>query len=117
MTKKVYKIAKAADWRQASSRGSFVGSVDDLRDGFIHLSTEHQLRGTLEKHFRDEGDLVLIAIEAETLGSSLKWEVSRGGDLFPHLYGEIPTAVTLWQRALNLGTDGVPQLDKTWFAC
>jgi uncharacterized protein (DUF952 family) len=117
MTKRVYKIAKTADWRQASSSGSFVGSADDKRDGFIHLSAEHQLRGTLEKHFRGESDLVLIAIEAETLGSSLKWEVSRGGDLFPHLYGEIPIAETLWQRVLNLGTDGVPQLDETWFAC
>jgi uncharacterized protein (DUF952 family) len=117
MTKTVYKIAKSADWHQATSSGRFAGSADDIRDGFIHLSAEHQLRGTLEKHFSGESDLVLIAIEAETLGPSLKWEVSRGGDLFPHLYGELPISKTLWQRALSLGKNGVPRLDEAWFAC
>jgi uncharacterized protein (DUF952 family) len=117
MTKTVYKIAKAADWQHATSSGRFVGSADDIRDGFIHLSAKHQLRGTLEKHFSGESELVLIAIEAEVLGPSLKWEVSRGGDLFPHLYGELPTSKTLWQRTLSLEKSGVPRLDEAWFAC
>ena len=117
MTKIVYKIAKAADWRRATSSGRFAGSADDIRDGFIHLSAQHQLRGTLEKYFSGESDLVLIAIEGAALGPLLKWEVSRGGDLFPHLYGELPISKTLWQRALRVEKNGIPRLDEAWFAC
>ena len=105
MGEPVYKICDEAALQEARSKGRFEGSPDDLRDGFIHLSAEHQLRGTLEKHFSGESDLVLIAIEAETLGPSLKWEVSRGGDLFPHLYGPLPlhavVAVTQVGRATH----------------
>src|SRR5690348_12039266 len=89
MEKIVFKIATVADWAEATEIGHYRGSQDDRRDGFIHLSNQHQLAGTLEKHFKDKGDLVLIAFEASSLGPELKWEQSRGGELFPHFYGDL----------------------------
>jgi uncharacterized protein (DUF952 family) len=117
MTKVVYKIAKRAEWSDAATRGAYSGSADDLRDGFIHLSAGHQVRGTLEKHFKYEADLVLIAFEEEKLGPDLRWEQSRGGESFPHLYGALPVDAALWQRPLTLGSDGTPHVDETWLAC
>jgi len=117
MTTIVYIIASKTDWRQACIGGHFAGSVDDMRDVFVHLSAEHQLRGTLEKHFKGGEDLILIAFEVETLGPSLKWEQSRGGDLFPHFYGYLPTSLSAWQRPLMRDSDGVPRLDEALLAC
>jgi uncharacterized protein (DUF952 family) len=117
MTKIVYKIAPADDWRQAMHNGGYAGSADDIRDGFVHLSAKHQLRGTLEKHFKGQQGLILIAFEEAALGSALKWEPSRGGDLFPHLYADLPSSAMLWQRPLKLGADGVPVINEDWFAC
>jgi uncharacterized protein (DUF952 family) len=117
MTKIVYKISSAADWLKAKRDGHFAGSADDIRDGFIHLSASHQLLGTLEKHFKGEGELILIAFEVARLGSALKWEQSRGGDLFPHLYGELPISQALWHRPLRRDADGVPRLDEALSAC
>jgi uncharacterized protein (DUF952 family) len=105
MTKIVYKII------------NFVGSVDDIRDGFIYLSARHQLRATLEKHFKGEDDLILIAFEVETHGPSLKCEQSRGGDLFPHLYGYLPISQSLWHRPRTPDAEGVPRLDEALLAC
>jgi uncharacterized protein (DUF952 family) len=85
----VYKIARKAEWDEAQRTGVYSGSPDDKRDGFIHLSSAAQVRATCAIHFAGEGDLVLVAIEAERLGPSLKWEVSRKGDKFPHLYGPL----------------------------
>ena len=85
----VYKIARKAEWEEAAKTGVFTGSPDDKRDGFIHLSSAAQVRATCAIHFAGERDLVLVAIEAERLGPSLKWEVSRKGDKFPHLYGPL----------------------------
>lgn len=113
----VYKITKVEDWKEAKARGSFFGSRDDSRDGFIHLSAEHQVRDTLEKHFSGEDDLVLIAFEAEALGPSLRWEASRGGDLFPHLYADLPASRALWQRTLIRSAEGHIHLDEEWFRC
>lgn len=106
----VYKIVSANEWQQATQMGVYTGSVDDRRDGFIHLSARHQLAGTAEKHFRGQLGLVLVAFEEAGLGIGLKWEVSRGGDPFPHLYGDLPAAAALWTKPLPLGQDGVPQL-------
>lgn len=117
MQKIVLKIVAVREWSKATTSGIYAGSPDDLRDGFIHLSSQHQLRGTLEKHFKDKGDLVLIAFEVATLGSQLKWEQSRGGDLFPHLYGNISVSGALWQRVLQNDENGVPQIDEEWFVC
>ena len=113
----LYKIAAVADWDQALQSGYYAGSADDIRDGFIHLSAQHQLRGTLEKHFKHKGELLLIAFEENKLGPALRWEQSRGGELFPHLYGDLPTSHVRWQRPLALGADGIHDLDEAWFTC
>lgn len=86
----VYKILRASEWAVFTTTGQFAGSADDLQDGFIHLSTEAQLRGTLTKHFAGEADLVIVEFEVAALGAHLRWEASRGGALFPHLYGVLP---------------------------
>lgn len=117
MSKIVFKIATVREWSKATIDGVYSGSADDRRDGFIHLSAQHQLRGTLEKHFKDKGDLVLIAFKTSSLGPELKWEQSRGGDLFPHLYGNIPVSEAMWERLLRNDENGIPRIDEEWFAC
>lgn len=86
----IYKICSAAEWRSAEQAGSFTGSAVDLADGFIHFSTAKQVAETARRHFAGQRDLVLIGVHEERLGAALKWEPSRGGDLFPHLYGPLP---------------------------
>ena len=81
------------------------GAPVDLRDGFIHLSTADQVRETAAKHFAGAADLMLIAVDAAAVERALKWEVSRDGDLFPHLYGPLPVSAVLWVRSLPLGSD------------
>jgi uncharacterized protein (DUF952 family) len=88
----IYKVCPLADWQAAQSTGIYTGSCDDRRDGFIHFSTADQLAGTLAKHFAGQENLVLLAVEAGALGDRLKWETSRGGKLFPHLYGKLKTS-------------------------
>jgi uncharacterized protein (DUF952 family) len=105
MAKIIYKICEAALWRQAERAGVFRGASIDVHDGFIHFSSASQVRATAAKHFLGVDDLVLIAIEADALGDALKWEVSRGGELFPHLYGELPLGAVLWVKPLPLGAD------------
>ena len=89
----IYKVLPRAEWEAACAAGAFLGSGIDLKDGFIHFSAEDQWRETLAKHFAGQTDLVLVAVEAAQLGEALKWEVSRGGALFPHLYGPLATAL------------------------
>ena len=91
----VYKILPCGEWDAALEAGVFLGSAVDVQDGFIHFSTAGQWRETLEKHFTGQGDLLLVAVEAEALGPELKWETSRGGALFPHLYAPFPTALAV----------------------
>jgi uncharacterized protein (DUF952 family) len=98
----IFKVCGREEWAAAKVAGVYRGSADDRRDGFIHFSTQAQLPGTLAKHFAGRDDLVLIAIEADALGDALKWEPSRGGDLFPHLYGALLTSAALWARPLPL---------------
>jgi uncharacterized protein (DUF952 family) len=102
----IYKIADAAPWAAAVASGAFAGSADDLRDGFIHLSTAVQARETAGKHFSGRAGLVLAAVDADKLGSVLKWETSRGGALFPHIYGVLPMSAVAWTKPLALGPDG-----------
>lgn len=104
----VFKVATRAAWQAACRDGVFRGSDDDLRDGFVHLSARHQLLGTLERHFNGQADLVLISFKSADLGNALKWEPSRNGDLFPHLYAGLPTAAARAVYDLTLGADGVP---------
>lgn len=95
MTEPIYKIMPAADWEAAQAGGVYRGSADDARDGFIHFSTRDQVAGTLAKHFTGQTNLVLVEIDPVMLGSPLRWELSRGGQLFPHLYDDLPvTAAT-----------------------
>ncbi|MGE0585378.1 MAG: DUF952 domain-containing protein [Flavobacteriaceae bacterium] len=82
----IYKVARKGEWDAAMRSGSYAGSPDDLRDGFIHFSTGEQLAATLEKHFSNEPDLLLLTADAASLGAALRWEPSRRGELFPHLY-------------------------------
>jgi uncharacterized protein (DUF952 family) len=96
----IFKVCGQAEWTAAEAAGRYEGSANDRRDGFIHFSTAAQLPGTLRKHFAGRDDLVLIAVEAEALGKALKWEPSRGGDLFPHLYAPLGRSAVLWVRPL-----------------
>ncbi len=102
----VYKICPRALWAEAEREGIFRGAPVDHADGYIHFSTADQVRETAAKHFAGADDLVLVAVDAEKLGPALKWEPSRGGALFPHLYGELPLAAAAWTKPLPLGPDG-----------
>ena len=86
----LYKIISKTEWTAAEASGTFGGCGIDLKDGFIHLSSSEQVAETLEKHFANQNGLVQLGIDAEALGDTLRWESSRGGALFPHVYGEIP---------------------------
>ena len=102
----IFKIADEASWRQALTDKVYRGSADDLRDGFIHFSTAAQVRATAARHFANRGDLVIAAVDGDRLGATLRWEPSRGGALFPHLYGALSTDAVVWWRPLPLGADG-----------
>ena len=97
----LYKILDAGEWSDAAARGQFDGSAVDLTDGFIHLSAAHQVRETAKRHFAGRDGLVLVAFSEGDL-DGLKWEASRGGDLFPHVYGAIPTRLAAWVKPLPL---------------
>lgn len=96
----IYKICERTLWLAAEAAGRFRGSAVDERDGFIHFSTASQLADTAAKHFAGQSNLVLIAVDADALGAGLKWERSRGGDRFPHLYAALPLAAVRWARSL-----------------
>jgi uncharacterized protein (DUF952 family) len=102
----IYKIHPGADWSLAEKAGRFEGAPVDLADGFIHFSTGAQVRETAARHFARQAGLVLVAVEAEALGPALRWEPSRGGALFPHLYGPLRLAAVRWVAPLALGPDG-----------
>jgi uncharacterized protein (DUF952 family) len=106
MTKLIYKICPATMWRQAEAAGSFEGAPVDHADGFIHFSTAEQVVETAERHFAGQDGLLLVAIDEAKLGPALKYEVSRGGALFPHLYGALPVSAAVWAKPLPLGPDG-----------
>lgn len=105
--KHIFKVAPRELWVAAESAGQFTGAPIDLQDGFIHFSAAHQLAETLAKHFAGQQDLLLVAVPTATLGDDLRWEPSRGGDLFPHLYGPLPTVAAAWTRELALDDGGV----------
>ena len=106
MSQIIYKIAPEAIWREAEKNGSFTGAPIDIADGFIHFSTATQLLETAAKHFAGQTDLLVIAVDGARLGEALKYEVSRGGALFPHLYAplDLDAVVSVWP--LPLGADG-----------
>ena len=102
----IYKITSETLWRSALAAGVFAGAPVDLADGFIHFSTADQVQETADKHFTGQTDLLLAAFEAEALGEALRWEPSRGSQLFPHLYASLPTAAAAWVKPIALGADG-----------
>jgi len=102
----IYKICERAEWQAAERAGIYRGAAVDLRDGFIHFSTAAQVAETAAKHFAGRADLVLVAVDAAALGEALQWEPSRGGALFPHLYGALPLSAVQWARALPEEVDG-----------
>ncbi len=106
----IYKILPRAAWAEALAQGRFDGSPIDLQDGYIHFSTAGQAQETAAKHFRGQADLVVVAVEAGALGEGLRWEPSRGGQLFPHLYGPLDPALAKGVTEAPLGPDGAPQL-------
>ena len=102
----IFKIVPASLWAAAEAAGQFTGSPVDVADGFIHFSTAAQAPETAARHFAGEAGLLLAAIDADALGAGLRWEPSRGGDLFPHLYGPLPLSAVAWVKALPVGPDG-----------
>jgi uncharacterized protein (DUF952 family) len=102
----IYKLAPAALWREAEAAGFFTGAPVDIADGFIHFSTAAQTRETAAKHFPGEKELMLIAVDADRIAEGLTWEVSRGGQLFPHLYRVLPLAAVRSAVPVPLGRDG-----------
>ena len=104
--KLIFKIAGAEEWRRAEAAGVFEGAAVDRADGYIHFSTALQAAETAAKWFAGRADLVLVAVDADALGPALRWEPSRGGDLFPHLYAPLPLSAVRWTRPLPLGADG-----------
>ena len=95
-------------WPRRRPKGRFEGSADDVRDGFIHFSSAEQLEGTLAKHFAGQEDLVLLAVDTERLGERLQWEPSRGGAVFPHLYGPLDLDAVVWTEPMPLGRRSPP---------
>jgi uncharacterized protein (DUF952 family) len=111
----IYKICDAAAWQAAEHLAEFTGAPVDLADGYIHFSTADQVAETASKRFAGRRDLVLVAVDAAALGPALKWEPSRGGALFPHLYGTLEMRAVRRVRPLPLGPDGrhvFPELDE-----
>lgn len=102
----IFKIFRAEEFAVFEAAGETAGAPIDLEDGYIHFSTSAQVRETAAKHFSGEEDLVLLALEADNLGDALRWEPSRGGQLFPHLYRNMSRADVLWVQPLPLGPDG-----------
>ncbi|TAK48518.1 MAG: DUF952 domain-containing protein [Xanthobacteraceae bacterium] len=109
----IYKICPAPLWREAERLGMFRGSGDDRRDGYIHFSTAAQVAETARRHFAGQAALFLVAVDGGSLGNALRWEASRGGELFPHLYGELDLGAVVAVIDLPLLADGshrIPEL-------
>jgi uncharacterized protein (DUF952 family) len=107
----LYKIMLKQEWERAQANGIYEGSEVDRHDGFIHLSAAHQVRATVQKHFLGKAGLLLLSVREEALGQSLKWEVSRGADLFPHIYGALPLSAVSEVIPLPL-VNGLHQFPK-----
>jgi uncharacterized protein (DUF952 family) len=105
---RLYKIVDTSAWEAAVRAGTFVGAEIDVKDGYIHFSTGSQAADTARLHFAGREGLLLVAVQAEALGDALKWEPSRGGELFPHLYGALDPGLAVETRALALNADGWP---------
>lgn len=109
----IYKVLRQDEWAELQRNGRFGGSVHDRRDGFIHMSTAAQLQGTLDKHYTDGDVVILAAVRLVDAAAEIKWEVSRGGAEFPHIYGELPLSAVTQHWPLSPDPEGryaVPDL-------
>jgi uncharacterized protein (DUF952 family) len=102
----IYKVASRSAFAAARPSGAFRGMPVDEADGYMHFSTAAQLPETLRRHFAGEADLVLLAVPAEAVGAGLRWEPSRGGELFPHLYAPLDLEAVAWWAPLAVAADG-----------
>lgn len=107
----IFKIVDADAWAMARRAGRFDGAPVDLADGFIHFSAPHQVAETARKHFLAQPNLLLVAVKSAALGAALKWEISRGGQRFPHLFAPLPVEAVLWEAPLPLDGAGIPIVD------
>lgn len=101
MTATAFKILTAEQWAQFETDGVFAGAPVDLADGYIHLSAADQVQGTLDKHFSGQSGLVIAEIDLGALGDTVRWEASRGGALFPHIYGPLPLEAVMASSAVQ----------------
>lgn len=106
MARTIYKIVPRTLWSEAEAAGRFDGAPVDRADGFVHFSTAAQVGETAARHFAGQDDLMLVAVDETRLAPALKYEPSRGGALFPHLYGSLPLDAVLWVRPLPLDDNG-----------
>lgn len=111
MTEIAFKLVDRAEWDAARAAGAYEGSVVDLADGYIHMSSAAQLAETARRHYAGRSDLRLVTVDLTVLGEALKWEASRGGDLFPHLFAPLPVSAAREERGLSVDADGVMRFD------
>lgn len=111
MSRVAYKLVDRAEWDAALAAGAYAGSAVDLADGYIHMSTAAQLAETARRHYAGKTGLVLVEVALAPLGEALKWEASRGGDLFPHLFAPLPATGEASQRRLSVDADGVMRFE------
>jgi len=106
-----FKLIDCGEWTTALEAGHYDGSAVDLADGYIHMSTATQLAETARRHYAGRGELILLAVDTAALGKALLWEPSRGGDLFPHLYGPLPVTAVGTVRALMVSDEGLMRFE------
>ena len=111
-TRAIYKIVPRQMWQAAKDEGRFDGAPVDIEDGYIHFSTAEQVAQTAALHFAGQDELLLVAVDGAALGEALKYEPSRGGDLFPHLYGSLFLDKVIWEKDMPLGPDGKHSLPE-----
>jgi uncharacterized protein (DUF952 family) len=114
MMQMIYHMCRADEWEAAVASGAYAGSSQDKADGFIHFSTAEQIVESARRHRAGQDGLLLLAVDPTVLGDRLKWELSRAGALFPHVYGKIAPAESAWVKPLPLGKNGehvFPALD------
>lgn len=98
----IYKLFRPAEWAALEATGQTAGAPIDIEDGYVHFSTAAQVEETARRYFDGVEGLVILALDSDSLGEALKWEPSRGGDLFPHLYRELRLSDVLWHRVLPM---------------
>lgn len=115
MEKFAFKIETADRWQAAMQYGAYKGSALDIKDGFIHLSTATQFAETFRRYFSQIPNLIVAKIDLEALGDTVVFEPSRGGEMFPHIYGDIPAKAVIEVLSIIVGVDGAPNIPESFF--